>query len=174
MLDRYSVETNKVYYPENDDHITSVIQNMEIEFMSKNKHWERICTLGVEEIVARMSRQKDSSTAGAEPIKKQALIQLRTKVHLTYYDEWTVPRMASEAGMSVSRFYADYSKVFGISPSKDLQNTRIEHAKRLLLSGLGTEQTAESTGFGTTYHFIRRFKQQCGVTPGKYRSGNTN
>ena len=170
LLEKYSILPDRVYYPENDEQITSVIQNMEIEFMSKKSHWESICALGCEEILARMSREADYTESAVNPQKKEALIRLRTKVHLEYNQNITVTDMAKEAGMSVSRFHADYSRVFGISPGKDLQNTRIEHAKRLLSSGMSTEQTAEQTGFGSTYHFIRQFKKQSGITPGKYRS----
>ncbi|MBQ8525288.1 MAG: helix-turn-helix transcriptional regulator [Clostridia bacterium] len=170
LLKKYSIETNKIYYPENDEHITVIIQNMEIEFMIQKPHWESICDLGIEEILARMSREIDFSAASPNPQKKEALIRLRTKVHLEYNQNWTVSRMAKEAGMSESRFYADYSKIFGIAPARDLQNTRIDHAKRMLLSGMSVAAVAEQTGFGSTYHFIRQFKKQCGITPGKYVS----
>lgn len=168
LFDKYSLVTGKVYYPEHDENITRIIQNMEIEFMSRKPNWENICTLGIEEIFARMTREVSLGEIPLNLQKKEALTELRTRVHLEYYKNWSVPLMAKEVNMSESRFYADYKKVFGISPSKDLQNTRIEHAKRMLLSGIDVASVAEQTGFGSTYHFIRQFKRMCGTTPGKY------
>ena len=168
LMKKYSVSTGKVYYPEHDEHITEIIQNMEIEFMSRKPHWEDICSIGCEEILARLTREADKGDSVLNVQKKEALIRLRTMVHLEYNKSWTVAHMAKLTGMSESRFYADYSKLFGISPSKDLQNTRIEHAKRMLRTGADVAYVAEQTGFSGTYHFIRQFKKNCGITPGKY------
>lgn len=167
LLQKYHIQPQKVYYPEQDEHITQIIQNMEIEYMSQKPYWQNICALSFEEILACLTRE----ISGTEPVKtqkKEALIKLRTQVHLEYNQNWTVGKMAKLVGMSESRFYADYGNVFGISPSKDLQNTRIEHAKRLLRSGADVASVAEQTGFSSTYHFIRAFKTKCGITPGKY------
>lgn len=169
ISNRYGIEFGKVYYPENDEHITTIIQNMEIEFMNKKSHWEDICRLGCEEIFARLTRAEQKSESPINRIKKETLMSIRTRVHLEYFKDTSVEQMAKEAGMSVSRFHADYSKLFGTSPGKDLINTRIEHAKRMLKSGMTIGDVAEATGFNSTYHFIRQFKKYSGVTPGKYR-----
>lgn len=168
LLKKYSVLPGRVYYPEHDEHITEIIRNMEIEFMSRKLHWENICAIGIEEILALITRETDKGEPGLNLQKKEALIRLRTKVHLEYAKNWTVAEMSKLTGMSESRFYADYSRFFGISPGKDLKNTRIEHAKRMLGSGMSVSTVAEQTGFGSTYHFIRQFKSSCGTTPGKY------
>ncbi len=168
LLKKYSIKTNTIYYPEHDEHITQIIQNIEIEFMSQRPHWESICALGCEEILVRMSREVNKGAVTFNAQKKDTLSQLRTKVHLEYYKYWSVPIMAKEVSMSESRFYADYKKIFGISPLKDLQNTRIEHAKRMLLAGDSVATVAEQTGYCSTFHFVRQFKRMCGITPGKY------
>lgn len=168
LLNKYSIKTNTIYYPEHDEHITQIIQNMEIEFMCQHPHWESICVLGCEEIFIRMTREINNGAILIKAHKKEALTQLRTRVHLEYYKNWSVPLMAKEVRMSESRFYADYKKIFGISPLNDLQNTRIEHAKRMLLSGDSVAEVAEQIGYSSNFHFIRQFKRMCGITPGKY------
>lgn len=169
LAKKYSIEFDKIYYPENDARITSIVQNMEIEFMNRKPHWEDICALGCEEIFAVMTRGKQKSESSASLQKNRALIDLRTAVHLAYNMEISVEEMAKEVGMSVSRFYAEYSAFFGVSPGKDLINTRIEHAKRMLASGMEISSVAENTGFKSTYHFIRQFKKYCAITPGQYQ-----
>lgn len=47
--------------------------------------------------------------------------------------------------------------------------TRIEHAKRLLLKGESIEDTARNTGFTSSSTFIKVFKKYEGITPGKYQ-----
>ena len=44
---------------------------------------------------------------------------------------------------------------------------RVEKAKNMLAQGVSVSRTAELLGYGSTYHFIRQFKQVTGVTPGK-------
>lgn len=62
-----------------------------------------------------------------------------------------------------------YRQIFGISPKKDLQNVRIEHAKLLLSKGDCTvKEIAEMIGYDTEYYFIRKFKEITGKTPGHY------
>jgi len=73
ISNRYGIEFGKVYYPENDEHITTIIQNMEIEFMNKKSHWEDICRLGCEEIFARMTRAEQKSESPINRIKKKPL-----------------------------------------------------------------------------------------------------
>jgi AraC-like DNA-binding protein len=47
--------------------------------------------------------------------------------------------------------------------------TRIDHAKRLLLKGETIEDTARNTGFTSSSTFIKVFKKYEGITPGKYQ-----
>ena len=77
--------------------------------------------------------------------------------------------MAECVNLSQSRFYALYKEIFGISPNADLQAIRIEHAKTLLLQNKYLiREIAEMTGYTNQYHFIRRFREYTGTTPGKF------
>ncbi|MBE7012127.1 MAG: helix-turn-helix transcriptional regulator [Ruminococcaceae bacterium] len=81
--------------------------------------------------------------------------------------------MAKFAHLSPSRFCQLYTNFFNISPKKDLQNIRIEHAKTLLSTGnYSVKEIAEMIGYDTEYYFIRKFKKTIGVTPGFYLKKN--
>ena len=89
-----------------------------------------------------------------------------------YQEKWTVERMAKKAYMSTPYFYILYKSRFGISPKRDLQQVRIEQAKNLLLQKkLSVKEIAVAVGYENEYYFIRKFKEQTGITPGKYKKG---
>lgn len=82
--------------------------------------------------------------------------KLRSKINLTYNEDWDVGKMAAEVNLSTSRFYKIYKEIFGVSPKKYLQDIRIEHAKLLLLQGkYMIRDIAEMVGYKNQYHFIR-------------------
>ena len=86
---------------------------------------------------------------------------------------WTVAEIAAEINLSASRFHASYKTVFGISPMRDLIETRIQSAKNLLLSEeLSVQDIAEQLGYHSVNHFIRQFKSGTGVSPLQYRKNN--
>jgi len=81
---------------------------------------------------------------------------------------WTNEMMARRVNISVSRLYPLYRRLFSISPGRDLILTRVEKAKNMLSQGLSVAQVTEQLGYGSTFHFIRQFKHETGVTPGKW------
>ena len=172
LLSKYHLEENKFYYPANSEIITDIIQNIEIEFMLRNKYWDNLCEIYCEELFAKISRNLNQETSlSIDNQWKETLVNLRSKIHMNYNEDWSVKKMADEIGLSESRFYTVYKHIFGISPQKDLQNMRIEHAKQMLINNTANvEEISESVGYKSVYHFIRQFKSVCGVSPGKYTS----
>ena len=81
---------------------------------------------------------------------------------------WTNEMMAKRVNISVSRLYPLYRRMFSISPGRDLILMRIEKAKNMLSQGVSVAQVSELLGYGSTFHFIRQFKQETGVTPGRW------
>lgn len=63
-----------------------------------------------------------------------------------------------------------FSKEVGIPLSEYVNNTRIFHAKKLLLgTNLPIKSIAEQCGFSDTHYFSRIFHKITGTTPGAYR-----
>ena len=78
--------------------------------------------------------------------------------------------LEEKLGINRFRLVHDYTKAYGISPMKDLNDHRIERAKKLLLSSPHkVKEICNIVGFEDTTHFIRLFKKNTGMTPGAYR-----
>ena len=172
LVKKYGFEYNKIYKVFNDSKITKIIQSMESEYAINNKFSKELINIKLEELIINIIHASDNSInskyINSAVIKR--FLGLRSKINLTYNEEWDVDKMAAEVNLSTSRFYKIYKEIFGISPKKYLQDIRIEHAKLLLLQGIySIREIAEMVGYKNQYHFIRQFKDYTGSTPGKYK-----
>lgn len=149
--------------------ISDIVSEMEIEVLKKRVGYTEIVSALAEELFARIMRALVERQVETEKEVYREFRELRCEIMMSYSADWSIQRMAERVSLSASRFYELYRRIFGISPQKDLQNVRIEHAKRLLAENKYTVgRVAEMTGYASQYHFIRQFKRICGVSPGKY------
>ena len=73
--------------------------------------------------------------------------------------------------MQTTYFIRRFGKVYGLSPQSYLTRLRINRAMELLSStDMSIEKVAKSVGIPDTSYFSRVFKNQCGTSPGTYRS----
>jgi AraC-like DNA-binding protein len=73
-------------------------------------------------------------------------------------------------GRSLSTFKRDFFKSFGTTPGNWLINKRLEFAKNLLdTTDKNIYEIIFDSGFKDRSHFIRKFKNEFGITPLKYR-----
>lgn len=75
--------------------------------------------------------------------------------------------LAILAGLSDFHFHRMFNLSYGMTPHNWVTKIRIERAKKLLEQDPMSE-VALACGFSNQSHFIRRFREQIGVTPGKY------
>jgi AraC-like DNA-binding protein len=81
--------------------------------------------------------------------------------------------IASEFGVSYSKFRADFKKQTGTSPLQYFLLLKIEKAKEILLRTDKTQkEIAYSLGFESDYYFNRLFKQKTGLTPRQFRTNH--
>ncbi len=79
--------------------------------------------------------------------------------------------IASEFGVSYSKFRADFKKQTGTSPLQYFLLLKIERSKELLLRTNKTQkEIAYTLGFESDYYFNRLFKQKTGLTPKEFRN----
>lgn len=98
-----------------------------------------------------------------------ALCSLHTRPELP----WTVPKLAAEAALSRSAFFARFNRTVGLPPMQYLLAWRMALAKRLLTAHeLGMDQIAERVGYGSASSFTVAFARHVGIPPSKYARGH--
>ena len=92
-----------------------------------------------------------------------------------YMNNFTVKKLAEEAGYSPSRFCELYKLYFNNSPINDLINMRIKKAKQFLLcTDKSVGEISVLCGFETVHYFSYIFKKYVGSSPNKYRKFTDN
>jgi transcriptional regulator GlxA family with amidase domain len=83
--------------------------------------------------------------------------------------EFSIELLASQAAMSVRTLSRLFRRELGISPSKFVENVRLQVARRLLVdSDLAMHLVAAQSGFGTEDRMRRAFRRAHGKTPRQY------
>lgn len=91
-------------------------------------------------------------------------------IEACYDQPLTVRDLASEAGMSQSRFFARFADAYGTTPHGALSGARLRAAQRLLSdTRLSIAEIAVRTGHGDQSGLTKRMKAALGVTPGAWR-----
>ncbi len=89
----------------------------------------------------------------------------------THLDEPVMlPVLATQAGLSLSRFKNWFKEATGTTPLDYVLKRRIQHAQEALQEGKQSiTSIAYATGFQNAQYFSTVFKKFTGVTPGEYR-----
>ncbi|MBA4388381.1 MAG: hypothetical protein C0404_10395 [Verrucomicrobia bacterium] len=80
----------------------------------------------------------------------------------------TLPALAQQLNVSVSKLSHRYRAETGESPMARLIGMRINLARALIIKGQPLKAVAESTGFCDAFHLSRTFKQVTGLPPRAY------
>ena len=100
----------------------------------------------------------------------ELLSAVRNRMYSGNYRFYSVESSAHEICMSKSNFQHLYKKYFGVSFMEDLIQSRIEHAKTLLIhTQLTSADIAKQCGYQTFAHFSRQFKKIVGMSPLTFR-----
>jgi AraC-like DNA-binding protein len=97
--------------------------------------------------------------------------QLRDLLDLHATEPYLLRDAATELGASVSSLVRGFRERFDLSPHAYLVGRRIEHARRLLLSGVAPAEAAVLSGFHDQAHLTRHFRRHVATTPGRYARG---
>jgi AraC-like DNA-binding protein len=82
-------------------------------------------------------------------------------------------QIASDLGVSYSKFRIDFKKQTGVSPLQYHLLLKIEKSKELLLNSKKSQkEIAFELGFESDVYFNRLFKRKTGLSPGKFRKSS--
>lgn len=90
-----------------------------------------------------------------------------------YPSSHSLESLENEIGISRYRLCRDFSMHIGVSPVQYLNQVRLSHARRLLLTtSLTIREVGLSVGIENTTHFINLFKKSAGITPLQFRQNH--
>lgn len=92
-----------------------------------------------------------------------------------YTEPLTLPQVAMEAGLSVSRLAHVFKAQVGMSVTAYLNKVRVNAARDCLMnSNMRVSEVAFQVGFGNLSHFNHVFRQATGLSPTQYRQQHTS
>jgi AraC family transcriptional regulator len=85
-------------------------------------------------------------------------------------EEFSLERLAEQAGLSRFHFERLFKATTGVSPSRYHINLRLEEARRLLReTKMSVIDVALEVGYTDPSHFARLFRREIGLSPSEYR-----
>ena len=96
---------------------------------------------------------------------------VRNKIYSSPEKSWTAEEFCREMNHSSGYFRSTYKDLFGISFHQDLIQSRITHAKYLLLTTpMSLSAIAYKCGYDDEKYFFRQFRQMTSMTPNQYKT----
>lgn len=143
--------------PHLERHFRQVIQ----EGTTTSMHQAAGLRLALDGLVLEVVRAiEDSKPAPSPAALHPALSRALGILQGRFREEWTLPKLAEEVGLSRGRLAALFSQETRSSMHKLLTKVRLGHAEALLLnSDLRIGDIALECGFATIQHFSRVFKE---------------
>lgn len=175
ILDRFGIQSGKIYYPKNHKFITEIIRKIEIEHTDRDEYSDEICKCLMTELITVFAREvsEDDAETGLNRQTKAQLEHLRKMIYINYAKKWDIDEMARYISLSPSYLYSAYKKLYGVSPVQDLINARMQQAKKMLSeTQKSIKDISDWLGYLYPSHFIRQFTKNVGVSPLKYRQNN--
>lgn len=120
---------------------------------------------GAELVYMLLSAERE----GADAETADALQLSKAYMDKHYYEEITIERLATIAGLSSKYFVDLFKKTYGVSAFDYLTQVRMKQAKQLMLRNeLKLRDIAFQVGYHDEFYFSRKFKKEFGMSPSAY------
>ena len=171
ILAENGLQLNTIYHPTQTEFITKLTQEIESEFYGAYQNSQKLMQYKFEELIIKLGRAvTENAESDIAQRTKDKFRRLRGEVFANLAENWTLERMANMMNYSESHFCTVYKAIYGISPTADIINARVNSAKNLLeFSNKKVSEIASTLGYWNITHFIRQFKDRTGLSPNEYR-----
>ncbi len=141
----------------------AIMEDQKIQFLSEENVINAASVL--------VSEAKSSKPSYSEQIHYIDLCHLRHEIYQNPEENWSTLICSQKLNLSNSYFHRIYLNAFGVSCAHDIRQSKLEHAKFLLLHTTDTlQEIARKCGYDYS-HFMRAFRKQYHMTPTEYRRG---
>lgn len=102
-----------------------------------------------------------------------SMMKAQAYIDENYFQIDSIESIAEKFCVSLPHFSRSFKAYSGYSPVEYLKNTRLYHARQLLMySEYNVYEISEKIGFKDTNNFIRQFKNKFKLSPLKFRTEN--
>ncbi len=172
LLER-KIPTNTLLHLGQTAELSSLMHRMSLEHYSVGIYREEIEKNYLEILFDTISRSIQTKVFVMPQSflkKNQKLTRIRMEIYAQPEQICTVDELAQRAGFSRSGLQHLYKKLFGVSITQDMVQSRMDCAKRLLsTTTLSVHDIAIKCGYRNAYYFMKQFKKHLQMTPTEYR-----
>lgn len=128
-----------------------------------------ICSY-VEMVIREFEEQNEVSEEGARDDIEKVKKYISTHIE----ENLSIDRLAGQVYLSPGYLSYIFKKETGMNLSRYIKECRMEKAKALLKeTNMKIVQVGKEVGFSNVSYFCQSFREYCGVSPEKYRKGET-
>ncbi|MGM9636818.1 MAG: helix-turn-helix domain-containing protein [Eubacteriales bacterium] len=157
--------------------ISGLLREMQQEYDDRKNGFMQILKSDLTKLMILIFRYYKTDTHQKQhPAVYQKRIVQETVSYLEnhYRESLSCEDLAERAYLSVNYFRAVFKSITGTTIIGMLQRIRIKQACRLLVeTDLSVSEIGEAVGYRDTKFFARLFKEQTGMSPGRWRQANT-
>ncbi len=160
MLDQQSYSLALRFLADNKMSMESIIANLGFENEAAFRRW-----------LKKQSTRQGKAHAAVTIVVPHYTQRIQQYIHLHYRERISIDDLARDLKISPDHMNRVYKKETGQTISLAIWNARLESAKKeLLQTSLSIGYIASHNGFSSKQDFIRRFEEQYGSAPDKYRA----
>ena len=101
------------------------------------------------------------------------LSDIREQIYNSPFEKIEIDDICNELGVGRTYFHRIYNAYFGTSYLQDIINSKLENAKKMLLSGqYNIKEISEKTGFDNFSYFSKKFKEKYQSSPTAYKNAD--
>ncbi|MCD2493104.1 AraC family transcriptional regulator [Lacrimispora sp. NSJ-141] len=151
-----------------DSGLTELLRQLHHMIMEGRKEFdkEELFYFLTEQLIRKYA---EPGEGGSSPFIHEEAERVRLYLETHYEEKISLDKLAAMADMNKYSLLRTFTRLYGITPYRYLENIRVNKAKELLEHGGEPLDAAMAAGFSDQSHFTNYFKEFIGLTPGQYR-----